>query len=243
MKLNTNNTSLQAFIITTIVYVLVGAGLYYNTAFTLPRKAPKPIGVNISLSQIISTHSQRGNRSQDTNKKSPQKATPTRPSPTKIPQEANNEAISKASVKLDDKIQVSQSQTLDQANTPSHTDDSNANNQSDGGSGDTHNASIALDLGGGAIDEYALIVRNMILEKYSYPARLRKRGIKGDVKVEFAIDTNGECKANVFQTSNHDSLDNLAIHTIELASSFFPKPKQNRIFHITLGYGGGKILH
>jgi TonB family protein len=71
----------------------------------------------------------------------------------------------------------------------------------------------------GQADYLALIMRRLE-EKKIYPLSVRKRGIEGDVTVDFIIGPNGEAAGITLADSDHRFLGQAAIETIRAASPF-----------------------
>jgi TonB family protein len=71
----------------------------------------------------------------------------------------------------------------------------------------------------GQADYLALIMRRLE-EKKVYPLSVRKRGIEGDVKVDFIIGRNGEVTSITLADSDHRFLGQAAVETIRAASPF-----------------------
>lgn len=89
-----------------------------------------------------------------------------------------------------------------------------------------------------ANDAYARTIYALISESYTYPVSFKSRGIKGEVKLYFEIDEMGKLNnAKILSSSHFESLDQLALKSLQKASHSFPKPSTYREMIITLGYG------
>jgi TonB family protein len=75
------------------------------------------------------------------------------------------------------------------------------------------------------VDYMALIMRRLE-EKKVYPLSVRKRGIEGDVTVEFTIGRNGAVTGITLADSAHRFLGQAAVETVRSASPF-PAPALN----------------
>lgn len=86
-------------------------------------------------------------------------------------------------------------------------------------------------------DEYSFLVKKIITKEHKYPPSFSAMGLKGIVKVEFFIDTNGGLlNERVLESSGLETLDKHALKTIKKASRKFPKPQNERVIRTSLRY-------
>lgn len=241
--------NLQAFIITAIFYALCAVAVAALPHFaTHKREQIQSVGT-IALSHIASIASNAGDNDKDSAKDSPKdSAKETTKDSTKIAQNVDLKREKMREIPQDSATIFTDSATNANHNTSAESSEISENltqDSSDLGNpngaenaGNAGGAGSVENLSGGVNDAYALLVRNLILKAYKYPARIKNRGIKGDVIVRFVIDINGALTAQIAQSSGFDALDNLALYTLKIAARHFPSPPHLRHFQVTLGYGG-----
>ena len=86
------------------------------------------------------------------------------------------------------------------------------------------------------IDENVLKIRELISNNLYYPRSARKRGIVGEVIVEFRLLENSEVYEAIIISSHSEILSRAAIKTIEDLSGEFPKPKTKLTLHVPINY-------
>ncbi|MDR0600775.1 MAG: energy transducer TonB, partial [Treponema sp.] len=87
----------------------------------------------------------------------------------------------------------------------------------------TENAAVPGDAGsaaGNAAAGYLALIMRRLEEKKVYPFSVRKRGIEGDVTVDFTIGPNGTVAGVTLVDSDHRFLSQAAAETIRSASPF-----------------------
>lgn len=82
---------------------------------------------------------------------------------------------------------------------------------------------------------YLIKIRSIIKQHTKYPKRARKMSVKGIVKIKFTILRTGSI-TNIKIVSGHRLLNKSAIKTIQNASKYFPKPKENIDLQIPIEY-------
>ncbi|MDR1618087.1 MAG: TonB family protein [Treponema sp.] len=87
--------------------------------------------------------------------------------------------------------------------------------------------------GGGAFAEtdYMALIMRRLEEKKVYPLSVRKRGIEGDVTVDFTIGRNGAVTGIVLADSAHRFLGQAAIETVRSASPFPAIPNALKVIN------------
>ncbi|MFC3866949.1 TonB family protein [Helicobacter equorum] len=80
-------------------------------------------------------------------------------------------------------------------------------------------------------------IQSAITQKQQHPFMLRKRGIEGEVTVEFDVYTDGRVdNINVIQPSQYEAFNEDSIKAIKDASKNFPKLQHNQGFVVVLKY-------
>jgi TonB family protein len=78
--------------------------------------------------------------------------------------------------------------------------------------------------GGGTAADYMALVMRRLEEKKVYPLSVRKRGIEGDVTVDFTIGRNGAVTGITLADAAHRFLGQAAVETVRSASPFPAAP-------------------
>ncbi len=86
------------------------------------------------------------------------------------------------------------------------------------------------------LDENIKLITQLIQENLYYPRSARKRGITGEVVVEFVLSLDSTVKIVKIKSSKSDILSRSAIKTIEGLSGKFPKPKQELTIKVPVIY-------
>lgn len=86
------------------------------------------------------------------------------------------------------------------------------------------------------IDENMQKIVRLLQENLYYPRSARERGITGEVRVEFSLDTNAEVSFIKVTSSNSEILSRAALKTINDLSGDFPKPKERLILKLPIRY-------
>jgi protein TonB len=76
--------------------------------------------------------------------------------------------------------------------------------------------------------DYLALVMRRLEEKKIYPLAVRKRGIEGDVTLDFTIGRNGEVDGVALAASDHRFLAQAAVETVRSASPFPALSGMNR---------------
>lgn len=79
-------------------------------------------------------------------------------------------------------------------------------------------------------------IRELIKENLYYPRSARRRGIVGEVLIEFRLSKDAEIDNITILSSKHKILSRSAIKTIQNLSSEFPKPKEDITLSIPINY-------
>ncbi len=86
------------------------------------------------------------------------------------------------------------------------------------------------------LQEHLLIIAKLLQENLYYPRIARKRGITGEVIVEFELMRNGEATRIKVNSGDRAILNKAAITTIERLSGDFPKPDEPITLHVPIRY-------
>ncbi|MBT5935433.1 energy transducer TonB [Sulfurimonas sp.] len=86
------------------------------------------------------------------------------------------------------------------------------------------------------IDENLDKIIKLLQENLYYPRSARKRGIVGEVIVQFTLLKDASVKNIIIVSSKREILSRAAQRTIEDLSGKFPKPKEKMILHIPIRY-------
>jgi len=79
-------------------------------------------------------------------------------------------------------------------------------------------------------------IAQLISENLYYPRRARKRGLVGEVLVQFSLSSDGSVHAVQIISSKHAILSRAAIKTIENLSGEFPKPQEELELRLPIVY-------
>jgi len=79
-------------------------------------------------------------------------------------------------------------------------------------------------------------IAQLLQENLYYPRRARKRGIEGEVVVKFRLKRDGKVETIQVITSNSDILSRGAVKTLQNLSGEFPKPNEELILTVPIGY-------
>jgi protein TonB len=86
------------------------------------------------------------------------------------------------------------------------------------------------------LDEHIRKITQLLEDNLYYPRSARKRGITGEVMVEFKLSTDAQAHSIKINSSKSDILSRAAIKTINNLSGEFPKPKEELILHVPISY-------
>lgn len=86
------------------------------------------------------------------------------------------------------------------------------------------------------IDENLDKIIQLLQENLYYPRSARKRGIVGEVMVQFTLLRDASVENIIIISSKREILSRAAQRTIEDLSGEFPKPKETMILHIPIRY-------
>jgi protein TonB len=86
------------------------------------------------------------------------------------------------------------------------------------------------------MDTHLQEIVRLLQENLYYPNSARKRGVVGDVLVQFSITMNAEVESLEVLSSKSELLSNAAMQTIQNLSGKFPKPKEKLILKLPIHY-------
>lgn len=86
------------------------------------------------------------------------------------------------------------------------------------------------------MSEHIQKIVQLLQDNLYYPRSARKRGITGEVLVEFKLSSSGEVHSIEVTNSQSDILSRAAIKTIQNLSNDFPIPSEELLLHVPINY-------